>query len=128
MYSVDAGDQPTVSVWSAGDPVSLSASDDQLTNLSNGNTVTVTNIGTSSDANPYPKTGDHSQQTSSDDGSIVVLDDGSVWEVNASDQATTGAWPDSSSITVNAMPSGTSYELVNTDDQSSVQANYIGNE
>jgi len=57
------------------------------------------------------------QSTNSSYGSIIVLDDGSEWIVAASDQATTAAWPDPSSITVNERSSGPAYDLVNTDTQ-----------
>jgi hypothetical protein len=116
------------SSWSTGDPIAAAQAGDSITNLSNGDQVTVTSVGKSSDANPYSGTGDHTQDTNSSDGSVIVLEDGSIWEVSASDQPTAAIWNDDSSITVNETSSGSSYELVNTDDQATVQANYLGNE
>ncbi len=127
IYSVDSADQSTVSSWSSGDPLAVSQSGDQITNTSTGETATVTNVGKSSDANPYSATGDHTQQTNSNDGSIVVLDDGSIWYVEPSAQSISSNWTDAASITVNDT-SGSDYQLVNTDDQSTVQARYIGDE
>jgi hypothetical protein len=59
--------------------------------------------------------------------SIIVLEDGSIWEVDAGDQATAAAWTDATSITVNESE-GSGYELVNTDDHELIHANYIGDE
>ncbi len=45
-----------------GDPVAVSASDDSLTDLSSGDNVSVTDVGDSSDSNPYSDTGtEHTQ-------------------------------------------------------------------
>ena len=128
IYSVDGADQSTVSAWSSGDPLSVSPAGDRIANTSTGDTASVTYVGSSSNAAVYSNTGDHTQATNSDDGSIVVLDDGSIWEVKAPDQSTSSGWADGSSVTVNEHPGGTNYTLVNTDDQSSVQADYIGDE
>src|SRR5947209_6062618 len=46
--------------------------------------------------------GDYSLQTVTDDGAVVVLDDGSIWCVDAGDQGTTSSWSDGDSITVAA--------------------------
>jgi hypothetical protein len=70
-------------------------------------------------------TGDHALRDKSDDGSILLLDDGSVWVVAQADRVNTGLWLAPSSITVNE-GSGAPYELVNTDDQETAEANYIG--
>jgi hypothetical protein len=48
--------------------------------------------------NVYADTGDHSQHSNSDAGSLIVLDDGSIWAMtDAGDQATASAWTDSKS-------------------------------
>lgn len=128
VYSVDAGDQPTVSAWSSGDPVSVGDSEEAITDLSTGEKVSVTSVGSTSDANSYADTGDHTQSTNSSDGSIIVLEDGSIWIVAPADQPTTANWTDSASITVNEDSTGPGYELVNTDTQETAGANYIGQE
>jgi hypothetical protein len=126
VYSVDGGDQSTVSQWSQGDDIAISDSHDSITDLSTGDKVSVTLVGDISDTNSYPSTGAHSIQAKTDDGSIMVLDDGSIWAVGP-DQATTAPWVDGTSITVND-GSGASYDLVDTDDQEIAEANYIGQE
>lgn len=128
VYSVDAGDQSTVSSWSQGDPAVVEDSGDAATNLSTGDKVSLTEVGNTSDVNAYPGTGgDSSIAAKSDDGSIIVLDDSSIWFVAPSDQPTSGLWLDLTSIVVNEAPDG-SYELVDTDDQEIVEANNIGQE
>jgi hypothetical protein len=124
---VDSTDQDTASNWSAGDPVAVGTDDASLFNRSSGESVTVTSVGIVSDASVYAATGDYTQQTNSGDGSVVVLDDNSIWHVVGPDQGTASAWTDGDAITVNDS-SGSGYELVNTDQQSSVHANYIGDE
>ncbi len=115
--------------WSQGDSVAVADSGDAMTNLSTGENVSVTQVGDTSDHNVYPGPtgGSDLIQAKSDDGSLLVLDDGSIWFVSPGDQATSGPWVDQTSITVNE-GSGGSYELVDTDDQEIVEANYIGRE
>jgi len=102
VYSVDAGDQSTTSSWSSGDPISVGQGGDTLANTSTGDNATVTRIGNTADGMTYTGSGDHTQQTKSDDGSLVVLNDGSVWEVFNADQSTATSWSDSAAITVTA--------------------------
>jgi endonuclease YncB( thermonuclease family) len=132
VYSVDSSDQSAVSQWSSGDQAAVDDTGDAITNLSSGDNVPVTEAGQTDDFGntSYADTGaEHSQDTSSDDGSIVVLDDGSIWSVASADQATTAAWTDGDSIVVNDSSSGIgSYQLVNTDTQEAVDASYVGDE
>ncbi len=128
VYSVDSGYQSTVSSWSSGNSIALGAAEDRLTNLSRGKSVSVTKVGDSAEANPYANTGEHALETSSADGSVVVLDDGSIWEVSAADQSTAARWTHASFITVNEGSSTPGYALVNTDNNSVIEANYIGAE
>jgi hypothetical protein len=129
VYSVDSGDQPTVSGWTSGDEVKVAESGDAITDLSTGDQVTVTSVGGSSDRNVYPGIGDHSLMSNSDDGTIVVLDDGSIWIVAAGDTATSSVWVDATAITANEGSSAPqAYDLVNTDDQEAVAASYVGKE
>jgi hypothetical protein len=86
----------------------------------------VSYVGATSDGNAYAG-GGSSITAKSDDGSVIVLDDGSIWFVDPADQATSGPWVDATSITVSQSSDG-SYELVDTDDQERVAANYIGQE
>ena len=65
----------------------------------------------------------------SPNGSIVTLDDGSIWEVpDTGDQSTVSGWADGDSTTVSEDPNGTGYIITDTDDQSSVSASYVGDE
>jgi hypothetical protein len=127
VYSVDPGDQSTSASWSPSDNIAVGNGDESLTNLENGEKVSAKRVGNTSDTNSYPNTGDHTQQTNSSDGSIIVLEDGSIWAVDAGDQATAAPWTDATSITVNETE-GSRYELVNTDEHEIVHANYIGDE
>jgi hypothetical protein len=121
VYSVSSGD---ASSWE-NDEVAIAQDDSSLTDLANGEKLDVSRVGDTSESNPYPGTGDHSLDTKSSDGAIVVLEDGSVWSVDSADQANTSTWNGATSITVNE-GSGNSYDLVDTDDQEVVAANYIG--
>jgi hypothetical protein len=127
VWSIDGGDQGTVSGWSDGDTINVSPSGDSLTDYDTGDNVSATQIGDMTDQNTYANTGDNTLAATGDDGSIVTLADGSVWAINASDQATISSWTDSDNIVVNDNSDG-SYQLVDTDDQSAVSANYIGAE
>jgi hypothetical protein len=127
VYSVpDSGDQSTVSGWSSGDSVSVSDAQDSIFNTSSGESVSVTYVGDSSDSATYAGTG-QSIAAKSDDGSIIVLDDNSIWIVASYDRSTSAYWTDADSITVN--DSGATDQLVDTDSQGeTVDANYIGQE
>jgi hypothetical protein len=125
VYSVDSSDQSVVSSWSQDDDVAVNDSGDAITNLSTGEKVSVSLIGNESSANIYVNTGDHALRDKSDDGSVLLLDDGSVWVVALVDRVNTGLWLAPSSIAVNE-GSGAAYELVNADDQETAEANYIG--
>jgi hypothetical protein len=108
-----------------GDEVAVGEDDRTLTDLANGEKFDVNRVGDNSDSNSYANTGDHTQDTKSSHGAIIVLDDGSVWSVDAGDQSTASTWQEAPSITVNE-GSGTGYELVDTDEHETVSANYIG--
>jgi len=62
----------------------------------------------------------HWVKSKTDDGEIVTLDDGSVWEVQAYDRPTSSLWLDLTEIV--ACPD----KLVDTDDGESVDATRIG--
>jgi hypothetical protein len=127
VYSVETGDEPTAASWSSGDKVAVDDGEESLTNLANGEKVSAKHIGDKTDTNSYAATGDHTQETRTDDGSIIVLDDHSIWAVEAGDESKASIWNDAASITVNET-GGSSYELVNTDEEETVHANYIGAE
>jgi hypothetical protein len=124
VWSVD--DPSTVSGWSDGDPVTTTDAGDALVDTDTGDNTTATQIGSMTDQNSYFNTGDHSLRATGDDGSLVTLDDGSVWAINdAYDTPTVQGWTDSDAIVVRDNGDGT-YTIVDTDDQSSVTANYVG--
>jgi hypothetical protein len=61
-----------------------------------------------------------------DDGNLIKLEDGSLWEVSPSDAGESGVWTESSEITVIAGGDpGYPYRLVNTDDNEVVRARLI---
>ena len=87
----------------------------------------MTKVGDTSSGGPYPGAGaEHNQETNSSDGAILVLEDGSVWNVADADQATARVWTDASAISVSQEESGGEYTLHNADDNESVRASYIG--
>jgi hypothetical protein len=127
VYSVEAGEEPTVESWSPGDNIAVDEAEGTLTNLGNGDKVSAEHVGEKTDTNPYAATGDHTQETHTDDGGIIVLDDGSIWAVETGDESIASAWTDAAAIRVNES-NGSSYELVNTNEEETVHASYIGDE
>jgi hypothetical protein len=126
VYSVGSADQSTVSAWSEGDDVSVDDSGGTITDTSSVSpeAASVTYVGDENGDYSYSAGGDQSQHTNSSDGSIEVLDDGSIWIVDAADRSTTATWTDGDSVTVTEGQGG--YELVNTNSQETVAANYVG--
>jgi hypothetical protein len=62
-------------------------------------------------------------------GRLVLLEDGSLWEVQATDRIYTGIWSPTASITVTAArtPSGDyKYALFNKDHGDTVMAKFMG--
>ncbi|HME04939.1 MAG TPA: hypothetical protein VKG38_18095 [Solirubrobacteraceae bacterium] len=112
--------------WSTGDKITVGESEDTLYDGTEGESVDATKIGEASDANPYPSEGEHTQEAISDDGSLIVLDDGSVWAVSGADQATAATWTDASTIEARQGSASPRYRLVNTGDESTVEAGYMG--
>jgi hypothetical protein len=109
-----------------GDEVAIGEDDSSLTNLSMGDRIEVNRVGDLSKSESYSGSGDTLDSKSSD-GSIIVLNDESVWAVESAGQSKSNTWTDSSSITVDESEGASnSYQLVNTDDHESVTANYIG--
>lgn len=73
----------------------------------------------------YTDTGDHSLASAAADGSLVVLDDGSRWQVDPADQGEIALWEVDDDVTVDAGP-GSEYTLTDTDAESSVVATFVG--
>jgi hypothetical protein len=123
VYSVSSGD---ASNWD-GEAVDVSEDESTITKADNGEQLEVSKAGDTSSGGPYAGAGaEHSQETNSSDGAILVLEDGSVWDVADADQATASVWTDASAIRVSQDESGGGYTLRNTDDNESVTASYIG--
>jgi hypothetical protein len=108
--------------------ISVSEDESTITKADNGEQLEVSKVGDSSSGGPYSGAGEeHSQETNSSDGAIIVLEDGSVWEVDSADQATASIWTDTTSITVSDEESAPgTYTLDDTEDHESVTATYIG--
>ena len=73
----------------------------------------------------------HSIQSTSNSGSIIVLEDGSMWEINAMDRIDTALWLPITDITVLRASSRIGeckYVLVNKDDGEKALAKYLGKE
>lgn len=75
--------------------------------------------------------GGHWIQESSNNGAIVTLEDGSLWEISAVDRVDTALWLPTTSITVleSRSPVGDyKYVLINKDDGEKALAKYLGRE
>ncbi len=71
--------------------------------------------------------GGHWIRETASGGGIIVLEDGSVWEVSSIDRVNTMLWLPVTQITVLENPRGFfPYLLVNTDDGEKAEAKYIG--
>lgn len=70
--------------------------------------------------------GDHWIQKVIDSGKLILLEDGSLWEVSPIDVITSMLWLPVSEITVIENDGLFPYKLTNTDDGESVEAKYIG--
>jgi hypothetical protein len=126
-YSVETPYQRTASSFASGDTVTVNEEED-ITDLRTGKRVSATEIGDTTEANVYPHGGStHKLSTASADGSIVVLNDESVWAVSPAGRRTAASWAHGSSIAV-PRHSHLLYGLLNTDDHTIVRASYIGEE
>lgn len=73
--------------------------------------------------------GGHWIQSKVDDGTIIILEDGSMWGINSLDRIDTALWLPISNITIlKASPSigDYKYSLINTDDKEKALAKYLG--
>lgn len=61
-----------------------------------------------------------------DDGKMILLEDGSLWEVSPIDVVTSMIWLPVSDVTVIESDGIFPYKIINTDDGESVEAKYIG--
>jgi hypothetical protein len=71
----------------------------------------------------------HWVRSTADDGAIVILEDGSMWDVNPLDRINTSLWLPVSNVTIlKASPAVGEYKysLVNTDDKEKALAKYLG--
>jgi hypothetical protein len=63
------------------------------------------------------------------DGAIITLEDGSMWQINPVDQVDTGLWLPITDVTVIRAKSPVGdyrYELINTEDNETALAKYLG--
>jgi hypothetical protein len=61
-----------------------------------------------------------------DDGNLIKLNDGSLWQVSPYDAADSGVWTSATEITViDGNDPNYPYKLVNTDDNETVNAKLI---
>lgn len=71
----------------------------------------------------------HWIKSKADNGGIVILEDGSMWEINSLDRIDTSLWLPISNVTIlkASSPVGDyKYTLVNTDDGEKALAKYLG--
>lgn len=73
--------------------------------------------------------GGHWIKSKADDGGIIILEDGSMWEINSIDRIDTSLWLPITNITVTkaSSPIGDyKYTLLNTEDREKALAKYLG--
>jgi hypothetical protein len=91
---------------------------------------TVGGVNGSGTAPTYTGSGSgHRIRSTADSGAVVVLEDGSMWGINAIDRIDTSLWLPIGNITIlkASPPVGEyKYSLVNTDDKDKALAKYLG--
>jgi hypothetical protein len=73
--------------------------------------------------------GGHWVRSKADNGGIIILEDGSMWEINSLDRINTVLWLPVTNVTIlkATMPVGDyKYSLINTDDGEKALAKYLG--
>jgi hypothetical protein len=120
VYALTSGEA------SEGAEVTVTKGEKTITDPANGETLEVQRVGNLSESKRYTGASKSTQDTSSKNGAIIVLRDGSVWSIAGGDQAKTRLWEDADSITIHE-ESGSGYELVNAakHDQSAT-AHFVG--
>jgi len=73
----------------------------------------------------YANGGEHNQESGSPDGSLILLDDGSVWSIPPDERSRTSTWAEGASVSVEPGPHGR-YRLTNGASGSTVLATYVG--
>lgn len=85
-------------------------------------------------SSPAPATytgggGGHWIKAKADNGAIIILEDGSMWEINSLDRIDAALWLPISNVTILKASSpvgGYKYMLINTDDGEKALAKYLG--
>jgi len=113
--------------WSPGDGITVAPGGNSLYDANEGERMSATKLGTTASASPNAAEGEHTLETISGDGSLIVLNDASVWAVASADRSTSARWADAATIEVQEGSGGARYRLVNADDHSSVEAGYVAN-
>jgi len=85
----------------------------------------VSYVGEPAKPRTYANSGEHTQESGSADGSLILLDDGSVWAVQPAGRVHTRAWVEGSVVDVESA-SGGLYRLTNPSSGTSVLAAYVG--
>lgn len=90
----------------------------------------VANLDNTLDSGTYSAVGGgHWISKNIDGGAMIILEDGSIWQVNPYDKLNTMLWLPVSNITVTNVKSGQNgynYQLINTDDGETAHAKYLG--
>lgn len=113
--------------WTPGEKITVGSSEDTLYDTALGESVPVMKLGAVTEANADAAEGEHTLEALSGDGSLIVLNDASVWAVAPADRRTAATWRAAAIIQVEEGSSGARYRLLNTDTQGSVEAGYIAN-
>lgn len=69
---------------------------------------------------------EHYLEANYNDGSMIVLEDGSMWEIDTMDQMISTSWKFNDIITVSSSGGKYDYVLSNSEDGKRVRANFIG--
>jgi hypothetical protein len=121
VFAVLNGD---ASRWT-GDSVRVISGERIMLNARLHDRAEVTYVGDPAKPRIYSNTGEHTQESGSTDGSLLLLDDGSVWVVTPEGRAHTHLWEESSTVNVEPGPHGL-YRLANPSSGTSVLAAYVG--
>lgn len=121
VFAVLNGD---ASRW-VGDTVSVVSNERIMLNHARHDRAEVTYVGDAANPRTYSNTGEHTQESGAADGSLLLLDDGSVWVVPTTGRSHTYTWTEGSVVNVEPGPGGL-YKLANPSSGTSVLAAYVG--
>ncbi len=118
VWSLDSGQS-----WSEGDTIEVGENEGSLYDATAEESEEASKIGDAGGTGGYAGEGEeHSIEAVSSDGSLLELEDNSVWSIVPAGQATSSTWSDGDSVSVHG--GGPQYTL--SDNGETVEAFYVG--